>query len=68
MSESADDRLGKGPRKGCFLTDGLMEMSVRVIEGLSAVQAKQKGKWFGSEVLIAIGDTSGDQLHKEGDV
>lgn len=68
MSESADNRLGKGPRKGSFLTDGLMEMSVRVIEGSSAVQAKQKGKWFGSEVVVAIDDISEDQLHRDGDV
>lgn len=60
--------LGQGPRKSSFLTDGLMKMSVRVMEESSEVEGKQSGKWFSSEKEIATDDTTEDQLHKDGDV
>lgn len=45
-----------------------MDLPVRLLEGSSAVEAKQRGKWLSSEMKIAIDGTSEEESHKTGDV
>ena len=45
-----------------------MKLPVKLVEGSSAVEAKQKGKWLSSEMEIAIDGTSEEESREAGDV